>query len=50
MRTSPSVFYRVRARGAAPRMIELPNGELRCRRADLDKWWDARERDTREWR
>ena len=34
IRMSPSAFYRLRARGQAPRMIKLPNGELRCRRAD----------------
>ncbi|MEU9382788.1 helix-turn-helix domain-containing protein [Streptomyces sp. NPDC048279] len=49
IRMSPSAFYRLRARGQAPRMIKLPNGELRCRRADLDAWWEARERETPEW-
>ncbi|MFF8917229.1 helix-turn-helix transcriptional regulator [Streptomyces sp. NPDC015032] len=49
IRMSPSVFYRLRARGQAPRMIKLPNGELRCRRADLDAWWKACERDTPVW-
>ncbi|MCX4579358.1 DNA-binding protein [Streptomyces sp. NBC_01571] len=34
IRMSPSAFYRLRARGQAPRMIKLPKGELRCRRAD----------------
>lgn len=29
-------------------MIKLPNGELRCRRADLDAWRDVCERDMRE--
>ncbi|MFC8256887.1 helix-turn-helix transcriptional regulator [Streptomyces sp. NPDC057291] len=38
IRMSPSAFYRMRARGQASRMIKLPNGELRCRRADLDAW------------
>lgn len=41
IRMSPSAFYRLRARGQAPRMIKLPNNELRCRRADLDAWWEA---------
>ncbi|MEU9609119.1 DNA-binding protein [Streptomyces sp. NPDC048057] len=50
IRMSPSAFYRLRARGEAPRMIKLPNGELRCRRADLDAWWAACERETPEWR
>ncbi|MFF4514780.1 helix-turn-helix transcriptional regulator [Streptomyces mirabilis] len=44
---SPSALYRLRARGQAPRMIKLPNGELRCRRADLDAWWEARLRRSR---
>ncbi|MEU3601544.1 DNA-binding protein [Streptomyces sp. NPDC006798] len=50
IRMSPSAFYRLRARGDAPRMIKLPNGELRCRRADLDAWWAACERETPQWR
>ena len=33
-----STFYDWRAKGAAPRCIKLPNGELRIRRADLDTW------------
>ncbi|MET8410712.1 excisionase [Streptomyces sp. NPDC005195] len=37
---SRAVFYRMRARGKAPK---LPNGQLRCRRADLDAWWSAME-------
>lgn len=41
IRMSPSAFYRMRARGQAPRMIKLPNGELPCRRVDLDTWWQA---------
>ncbi|MFJ6666532.1 helix-turn-helix transcriptional regulator [Streptomyces sp. NPDC091383] len=49
-RMSQSAFYRLRARGQAPRMVKLPNGELRCRRADLDAWWEACERGTSEWR
>ncbi|MFV5994861.1 hypothetical protein ACNPQM_20930 [Streptomyces sp. NPDC056231] len=32
IRMSASAFYRLRARGQAPRMIKLPHGELRCRR------------------
>lgn len=48
IRLSSSAFYRLRARGLAPRMIKLPNGELRCRRGDLDAWWAACEVDTPE--
>ncbi len=36
---SRAAFYRMRARGQAPRLIKLPNGQLRCRRSDLDAWW-----------
>ncbi|MEV4941443.1 helix-turn-helix transcriptional regulator [Streptomyces zaomyceticus] len=50
IRMSPSAFYRLRSRGQAPRMIKLPNGELRCRRTDLDAWWEACERDPDNWR
>ncbi|KOT45700.1 excisionase [Streptomyces rimosus subsp. rimosus] len=40
---SRAAFYRMRARGQAPRFIKLPNGQLRCRRADLDAWWQQHE-------
>ena len=33
-----STFYDWRAKGAAPRCMKLPNGELRIRRTDLDTW------------
>jgi excisionase family DNA binding protein len=33
-----STFYDWRAKGAAPRSIRLPNGELRIRRTDLETW------------
>ncbi|MEU7046770.1 helix-turn-helix domain-containing protein [Streptomyces varsoviensis] len=36
---SRAAFYRMRARGRAPKLIKLPNGQLRCRRSDLDAWW-----------
>ncbi|NNJ03031.1 helix-turn-helix domain-containing protein [Streptomyces sp. PKU-MA01144] len=35
---SRAAFYRMRARGQAPRLIKLPNGQLRVRRTDLDNW------------
>ncbi|MEU9185393.1 helix-turn-helix domain-containing protein [Streptomyces sp. NPDC048484] len=38
---SRAAFYRMRARGKAPRLQKLPNGELRVNRADLDAWWAA---------
>ncbi|MDT0422183.1 MULTISPECIES: helix-turn-helix transcriptional regulator [Streptomyces] len=40
---SRAAFYRLRAKGQAPRLVKLPNGQLRCRRADLDAWLDAAE-------
>ena len=33
-----STFYDWRAKGAAPRCMKLPNGEIRIRRTDLDQW------------
>ncbi|MEU5194400.1 helix-turn-helix domain-containing protein [Streptomyces scabiei] len=41
---SRAAFYRMRARGKAPKLVKLPNGHIRCRRADLDAWWDSLER------
>lgn len=38
---SRAAFYRMRARGKAPRINKLPNGHLRVSRADLDAWWAA---------
>ncbi|MEU7291764.1 helix-turn-helix domain-containing protein [Streptomyces exfoliatus] len=38
---SRSAFYRLRARGQAPRCIKLPNGQIRIRRSDLDSWFNA---------
>ncbi|MCP9945426.1 helix-turn-helix domain-containing protein [Streptomyces somaliensis] len=35
---SRAAFYRLRARGKAPKLIKLPNGQLRIRRSDLDAW------------
>jgi predicted DNA-binding transcriptional regulator AlpA len=35
---SRAAFYRLRARGKAPRVVKLPNGSIRVRRADLDRW------------
>ncbi|TDU05395.1 AlpA family transcriptional regulator [Streptomyces sp. 846.5] len=36
---SRAAFYRMRARGQAPRIHKLPNGHLRVHRSDLDAWW-----------
>ncbi|EXG79865.1 helix-turn-helix transcriptional regulator [Cryptosporangium arvum] len=38
-----STFYQWRATRKAPPCIKLPNGALRIRRADLDRWLDAHE-------
>ena len=38
-----STFYEWRAKGRAPRCIKLPNGDLRIRRAELDRWLEERE-------
>ncbi|WKV79022.1 helix-turn-helix domain-containing protein [Streptomyces sp. SNU607] len=35
---SRAAFYRMRARGNAPKLIKLPNGQLRVRRTDLENW------------
>ena len=40
LQISRSTFYDWRAKGRAPRCIRLPNGDLRIRRADLDRWLD----------
>ncbi|MFB7643561.1 helix-turn-helix transcriptional regulator [Streptomyces sp. NPDC056084] len=37
---SRTAFYRMRARGQAPRLRKLPNGQLRVSRNDLDAWWE----------
>ncbi|MFG3024719.1 helix-turn-helix transcriptional regulator [Streptomyces sp. NPDC048254] len=38
---SRAAFYRMRARGQAPRHLKLPNGQIRIRRTDLDAWFDS---------
>jgi predicted DNA-binding transcriptional regulator AlpA len=40
---SRAAFYRWRARGLAPTCRNLPSGEIRVLRADLDAWWASRE-------
>ncbi|ALV38670.1 excisionase [Streptomyces sp. CdTB01] len=37
---SRAAFYRMRARGQAPRIHKLPNGQIRVNRTDLDAWWE----------
>ncbi|WP_019630216.1 helix-turn-helix transcriptional regulator [Actinomadura atramentaria] len=36
-------FYEWRAKGTGPRCIKLPNGALRVRRAEFERWLDTRE-------
>ncbi|MGI5469476.1 helix-turn-helix transcriptional regulator [Streptomyces sp. CA-132043] len=43
IKMSRAAFYRMRARGQAPKLIKLPNGQIRCRRSDLDAWWEQNE-------
>ncbi|MFI9784647.1 helix-turn-helix transcriptional regulator [Kitasatospora sp. NPDC051984] len=38
---SRAAFYRMRARGKAPRIIKLPNKQVRIDRADLNAWLAA---------
>lgn len=38
LEVSRRTFYEWRAKGRAPRCIRLPNGELRVRRVDLERW------------
>jgi excisionase family DNA binding protein len=38
-----STFNDWRAKGRAPRCIKLPNGSLRIRRTELDRWLSERE-------
>jgi excisionase family DNA binding protein len=36
-------FYEWRAKKKAPKCITLPNGSIRVRRTELDRWLEARE-------
>lgn len=38
-----STFYDWRAARKAPTCIKLPNGSIRVRRSDLEKWIESRE-------
>ena len=40
---SRSTFYEWRAKGRAPRCIKLPNGEIRIRRTEFERWLDSLE-------
>ena len=41
LHVSRSTFYDWRAKGRAPRCLKLPNGEIRIRRIELDRWLAA---------
>jgi len=43
LNVAKSTFYDWRTKGRAPRCIRLPNGDLRIRRSELDRWMEARE-------
>jgi predicted DNA-binding transcriptional regulator AlpA len=36
-----STFYSWRATGKGPRCLRLPNGEIRIRRSDYERWLDS---------
>lgn len=36
-------FHEWRAKGRAPRCIKLPNGEIRVRRNEYERWLEGRE-------
>jgi predicted DNA-binding transcriptional regulator AlpA len=40
---SRRTFYEWRAKGTAPKCSKLPNGELRVRRAEYERWLEVRE-------
>jgi predicted site-specific integrase-resolvase len=43
MQVARSTFYDWRVKGCAPRCIKMPNGELRIRRTEAERWLDDRE-------
>ena len=48
LRVPRSTFYRWREKGTAPRVMKLPNGTVRIRRAALDEWLRGLEDDQKE--
>lgn len=38
-----ATFYRWRQLGKAPRSIKYPNGDVRIRRSELERWLTSRE-------
>lgn len=43
MRIARSTFYDWRAKRRAPRCIRMPNGELRIRRSEYERWLETLE-------
>ena len=43
LRIARSTFYEWRAKHVAPRCIKLPNGDIRIRRSELERWERAHE-------
>ncbi|MEO3807870.1 helix-turn-helix domain-containing protein [Sphaerisporangium sp. B11E5] len=43
LQISTSTFYDWRQKGTAPKCIRIPNGDLRIRRADFERWLDEHE-------
>jgi predicted DNA-binding transcriptional regulator AlpA len=43
MEIARSTFYDWRAKHIAPKCIKLPNGELRIRRSEFERWLDEHE-------
>ncbi|MER7876999.1 helix-turn-helix domain-containing protein [Streptomyces solisilvae] len=43
LKVAPSTFYRWRQLGKGPRSIKLPNGDVRIRRSEYERWLADRE-------
>ncbi|MCB5177805.1 helix-turn-helix transcriptional regulator [Streptomyces antimicrobicus] len=43
LKVAPSTFHRWRQLGKGPRSIKLPNGDVRIRRSEYERWLAARE-------
>lgn len=43
LKVAPSTFYRWRQLGKGPRAIKLPNGDVRIRLSEYERWLAERE-------
>ncbi|WP_416475489.1 helix-turn-helix transcriptional regulator [Streptomyces sp. LKA04] len=43
LKVAPATFYRWRQLEKAPRSIKLPNGDIRIRRSEYERWLSERE-------